>query len=247
MGDNVGIGGFIITGVAPKKVVLRALGTSLSAAGLDDLLADPVLELHGADGSLIAANDNWQDDAASASELATFGLTPANALESALVITLLPGRYTAIVRGNKAATGTALVEIYDGGLAADSQLSNISTRGFVGTNDNVMIGGFIIGNNGQCNGRVVIRALGPSLSAFGIKGALQDPFLELKDANGSTLISNDDWQQTQEMEISQTGLAPNDIRESALVISLPNGNYTGIARGKSDATGIAVVEVYHVQ
>ncbi len=129
----------------------------------------------------------------------------------------------------------------------DSQLSNISTRGFVGTNDNVMIGGFIIGNNGQANGRVVIRALGPSLSDFGITGALQDPFLELKDANGFTLISNDDWQQTQEMEISQTGLAPTDIRESALVISLPNGNYTGIVRGKSDATGIAVVEVYHVQ
>ncbi len=245
-GDNVGIGGFIVTGAEPKKVILRALGQSLNAFGLQDVLADPVLELHSADGGLISANDNWQDDAASASELVTMGLTPADALESALVITLLPGPYTAVVRGNNSATGTALIEVYDGGLAADSQLANISTRGFVGTNDDVMIGGFIIGGNGHGNGRVVIRALGPSLSGSGITNALQDPFLELRDANGSTLISNDDWQQAQETEISQTGLAPTDAREAALVISLANGNYTGIVRGKNDATGLAVVEVYNV-
>ena len=245
-GDSVGIGGFIITGVAPKKVILRAIGPSLHASGLNDVLADPILELHGADGDLMTANDNWKDDEATASELATIGLTPADDAESALVITLLPGRYTAIVRGNDEASGTALVEVYDGDLAADSQLANISTRGFVGTNDNVMIGGFIIGGNGQANGRVVIRAIGPSLSAFGITGALQDPLLELKNANGSTLISNDDWQQSQEMEINQTGLAPTDIRESALVTSLPDGNYTAIVRGKNDTTGVAVVEVYNI-
>ena len=231
---------------APKKVILRAIGPSLGASGLDDVLADPVLELHGADGDLMTANDNWNDDAVSASELATIGLTPADDAESALVITLLPGRYTAIIRGNNEASGTALVEVYDGDLAADSQLANISTRGFVGTNDNAMIGGFIIGGNGRANGRVVVRAIGPSLSAFGITGALQDPLLELKNANGSTLISNDDWQQSQEMEINQTGLAPTDIRESALVTSLPDGNYTAIVRGKSNATGVAVVEVYIV-
>lgn len=245
-GDSVGIGGFIITGVAPKKVILRAIGASLRASGLDDVLEDPVLELHGADGDLMTANDNWRDDAAAASELATIGLTPADDAESALVITLLPGRYTAIVRGNDETSGTALVEVYDGDLAADSQLANISARGFVGANDNVMIGGFIIGGNGQANGRVVIRAIGPSLSAFGITSALQDPFLELKDANGSTLVSNDDWQESQEMEINQTGLAPADIRESALVTSLPDGNYTAIMRGKNNATGVAVVEVYIV-
>ena len=245
-GDSVGIGGFIITGVAPKKVILRAIGPSLHASGLDDVLADPVLELHDAHGDLMTANDNWRDDAASASELATIGLTPADDAESALVITLLPGRYTAIIRGNNEGSGTALVEVYDGDPAADSQLANISTRGFVGTNDNVMIGGFIIGGNGRANGRVVIRAIGPSLSAFGITGALQDPLLELKNANGSTLISNDDWQQSQEMEINQTGLAPTDIRESALVTSLPDGNYTAIVRGKNNTTGVAVVEVYCV-
>ena len=243
-GDSVGIGGFIITGVAPKKVFLRAIGPSLQ--GLDDVLADPILELRDAAGDLITANDNWRDDAASASELTTIGLAPADDAESALVITLLPGQYTAIVRGNNGTTGTALVEAYDGDLAADSQLANISTRGFVGTNDNVMIGGFIIGGNGQANGRVVVRAIGPSLSAFGITGALQDPLLELKDANGSTLMSNDDWQESQEMEINQTGLAPTDVRESALVTSLPDGNYTAIISGKSNATGVAVVEVYGV-
>jgi pectin methylesterase-like acyl-CoA thioesterase len=245
-GDSVGIGGFIITGVAPKKVILRALGASLQGSGLDEVLADPFLELHDAAGGLVTANDNWRDDEASASELTTIGLAPADDAESALVITLLPGLYTAIIGGNNGTTGTALFEAYDGDLAADSQLANISTRGFVGTNNNLMIGGFIIGGNGRANGRVVIRAIGPSLSAFGITGTLQDPVLELKNANGSTVISNDDWQESQEMEISQTGLAPADIRESALVTSLPDGNYTAIISGKNNATGVAVVEVYIV-
>lgn len=245
-GDSVGIGGFIVTGLAPKKVILRAIGPSLGASGLDDVLADPVLELHDADGALMTANDNWQDDAESASELAAIGLTPADDFESALVVTLLPGQYTAIIRGNNEGSGTALIEVYDGDPAADSQLANISTRGFVGTDDNVMIGGFIIGGNGNGNGRVVIRALGPSLSAFGITGALQDPLLELKDANGSTLISNDNWQDSQENDINQTGLAPTDIRESALVTTLSSGNYTAIVRGKDNTTGLAAVEVYNI-
>jgi pectin methylesterase-like acyl-CoA thioesterase len=243
-GDSVAIGGFIITGVAPKKVFLRAIGPSLQ--GLDDALEDPILELRDAAGGLIAANDNWRDDAGSASELTTIGLAPADDAESALILTLLPGQYTAIVRGNDGTTGTALVEAYDGDLAADSQLANISTRGFVSTNDDVMIGGFIIGGNSQANGRVVVRAIGPSLSGLGITGALSDPLLELKDANGSTLLSNDDWRESQEMEINQTGLAPADDRESALVTSLPDGNYTAIVSGKNNASGVAVVEVYGV-
>ena len=243
-GESVAIGGFIITGVAPKKVFLRAIGPSLQ--GLDDALADPILELRDAAGELITSNDNWRDNAASASQLTAIGLAPADDAESALIITLLPGQYTAIVRGNDGTTGTALVEVYDGDLAADSQLANISTRGFVGTNDNVMIGGFIIGGNSPANGRVVVRAIGPSLSGLGITDALSDPFLELKDANGSTLLSNDDWRESQEMEINQTGLAPADDRESAIVTSLPNGNYTAIVSGKNNGTGVAVVEVYGV-
>jgi hypothetical protein len=242
--ESVAIGGFIITGVAPKKVILRAIGPSLQ--GLDDALADPILELRDAAGELITSNDNWRDNAASASALTTIGLAPADDAESALIVTLLPGQYTTIVRGNDGATGTALVEAYDGDLAADSQLANISTRGFVSTNNNVMIGGFIIGGNSPANGRVVVRAIGPSLSGLVITDALSDPLLELKDANGSTLMSNDDWRESQEVEINQTGLAPTDDRESALVTSLPNGNYTAIVSGKSNASGVAVVEVYGV-
>jgi hypothetical protein len=213
---------------------------------LDNVLADPILELRDAAGGLITVNDNWRDNAASASQLTAIGLAPADDAESALAITLQPGQYTAIVRGNNGTTGTALVEVYDGDLAADSQLANISTRGLVSGNDNVMIGGFIIGGNSQANGRVVVRAIGPSLSGLGITGALPDPLLELKDANGSTLMSNDDWRQSQEMEINQTGLAPTDDRESALVTSLPDGSYTAILSGKSNASGVAVVEVYGV-
>jgi pectin methylesterase-like acyl-CoA thioesterase len=245
-GESVGIGGFIITGPAPKKVILRAIGPSLQGSGLSDVLADPILELHDAGGGLMTANDNWRDDEASAAELTTMGLTPAHDAESALVITLLPGRYTAIIGGNNGATGMGLVEVYDGDLAADSQLANISTRGFVGTNNDVLIGGFIIGGNGRANGRVVIRAIGPSLSAFGVTGALQDPVLTLKNAHGSTVISNDDWQESQELEINQTGLAPTHVRESALVTSLSDGYYTAIVSGQSDAMGVAVVEVYIV-
>src|SRR5207249_4245492 len=137
-----------------------------------------------------------------------------------------PGLYTAIIAGNNGTTGTALVEAYDGDLTADSQLANLSTRGFVGTDNDFMIGGFIIGGNGRANGRVVIRAIGPSLSAFGVTGALEDPVLELKNANGSTVIWNDDWWESQAVEISQTGLAPTDHRESALVTSLSDGSYT---------------------
>jgi hypothetical protein len=243
-GDNVAIGGFIITGVAPKKIFLRAIGPSLP--GLDDVLADPILELRDAAGELIAANDNWREDAESASELTTIGLAPADDAEAALIVTLLPGQYTAVVRGHEGTTGTALVEAYDGDLAADSQLANISTRGFLSSDENVMIGGFIIGGNSLANGRVVVRAIGPSLSAFGITDALPDPLLELKDANGSTLMSNDDWQESQEVEINGTGLAPADFHESALVISLPDGNYTAILSGKSNASGVAVVEIYGV-
>jgi hypothetical protein len=136
--------------------------------------------------------------------------------------------------------------VYDADLAADSQLANISTRGFVGTNDNVMIGGFIIGGSEQADRRVVIRAIGPSLSILGITEALQNPLLELKNANGVTLSSNDDWQESQKVEINQTDLAPTDPRESALVTSLPNGNYTAIVHGTANATGAALVEVYIV-
>ena len=242
------IGGFIITGTEPKKVIIRAIGPSLSSF-FNGVLADPTLELFQGT-TLLESNDNWKvgsDGGSQQAEVEATTIPPTNDLESALVRTLAPGAYTAVVRGKGGTSGIGLVEAYDLDQAAKSKLANIATRGFVDTDNNVMIGGFIIGGNGQASARVVIRAIGPSLSGFGITGALQDPTLELKNANGSTLVSNDDWKQSQEAEITQTGLAPTDIRESALVTSLPDGNYTAILRGTGNATGVAVVEVYSVQ
>lgn len=243
-GENVGIGGFVITGTGAKNVIIRAIGESLSGAGINSVLEDPVLDLLGPDGELMMTNDNWSDDPDFASELTAIGLAPVGELESAIIADLLPGQYTAIVRGYDGSSGTALIEVYDGDPAAYSQFADISTRGFVGTNDSVLIGGFIVGGNGQGNGRVVIRAIGPSLSGFGIIDVLENPVLDLKDANGSTILNNDNWRDLQEAEILQTGLAPQDDREAALVAELPNGNYTATVEGTDSTTGIALVEVY---
>jgi hypothetical protein len=239
--QTVGIGGFIITGNAPKKVIVRAIGPSLAAAGLENALADPVLALHGDGAQPIAVNDNWRDDGASAGELETAGMVPAHELESAMVVTLLPGHYTTVIRGNGAAAGTALVEIYDGDLPADSELANISTLGFVGTGNDVMIAGFVIG--GPAYGKVLVRALGPSLAEFGVSDPIQDPTLQLYDANGS-LASNDDWETTEENEPIPALLQPSDPRESALQTILAPGHYTAIVAGKDGTTGAALVEAY---
>jgi hypothetical protein len=239
------IGGFIVTGSESKKVIILATGPSLAAFGIPGVLADPVLELYQGN-TLIASNDNWKVPAQA--EIQATGLQPSNDLESALVRTLAPGAYTAVVRGTNG-TGVGTVQVYDLSPTSKSKLANISSRGFVEAADSgVMIAGFIIGGNGGADSRVVVRALGPSLSAFGIPGALADPTLELKNANGTTLISNDDWQQSPgAAEISSRGLAPGDIHESALVTSLPNGGYTAIVRGHNGGTGVGVVEVYNVE
>ncbi|HWN93747.1 MAG TPA: hypothetical protein VNT99_01830 [Methylomirabilota bacterium] len=238
------IGGFIISGSEPKKVIILATGPSLAAFGLSGVLADPVLELYQGN-TLIATNDNWKVPAQA--EIEATQLQPSHDLESALVQTLAPGAYTAIVRGTNG-TGIGTVQLYDLAQTSKSKLANISSRGSVQPGDDkAMIAGFIIGGEGGDDSRVVVRALGPSLAAFGIAGVLPDPTLELKNANGSTLISNDDWQQAaEEAEISSRGLAPGDTQESALAISLPHGGYTAIVRGKGDASGVAVVEVYNV-
>jgi len=248
--ENVLIGGFIITGNAPKLVILRAIGPSLAGFGVQGALADPVLELRNDGGNLIVMNDNWRSD--QEADIIATTIPPANDRESAIVAVLQPGAYTAIVRGSGSTTGIGLVEAYDLGTASmevrsSAQLANISSRGFVGTDDNVMIGGFIIGGNGGANGTVVVRAIGPSLKPFGIDNALADPTLELRDANGSLLQGNDNWKDTQQAEISATGLAPSDDKESALLAALPNGSYTAIMRGKGNTTGVGLVEIYTVQ
>jgi pectin methylesterase-like acyl-CoA thioesterase len=242
-GHSVGIGGFIVTGTEPKQVVVRAIGPSLGASGLANALADPMLEIHGgAAGGLVATNDNWRDDPGSAALVAT-GIAPANDLESATVVTLPPGQYTAVITGQNGATGTALVEIYDDDLAADSQLANISTLGFVGAGDDVLIGGFVVGT-GMAD--VVVRALGPSLAQFGVADPIADPTLEVHDGNGG-VTSDDDWQTGPNHDLIPASLQPLDARESALHVSLPPGNYTAVVRGKAGAVGMALVEAYNLQ
>ena len=242
-GDNVLIGGFIITGNAAKKVILRAIGPSLTAQGVDGALADPVLELHGPDGSLIMSNDNWKD--MQQSDIEATGIPPTNDAESALIATLSPGGYTAIVSGKNNTSGVGLVEGYDLDQPADSQLANISTRGIVQTGSNVMIGGFILGNqNGTAN--ILIRALGPSLAQQGVKGVLADPTLELHDSDGDLIMSNDNWKDSQQAEVEATGIPPTNELESAIVVTLSPAAYTAILAGKNGATGVGLVEVYRL-
>lgn len=215
--------------------------------GISGALADPTLELRAANGGLILGNDNWQDDPAQAAQLTTLGLAPQDPNESGIVTTLQPGAsYTAIVAGKNNGTGVGLVEIYDINRYADSQLANISTRGFVQTGTNVMIGGFILGGGGNAN--VAVRGIGPSLAQFGVSPVLANPTLELHDSNGATLVANDDWQDdpTSASELSFLGLAPQDPSESGIVQSLPPGTFTAILAGKNGGTGIGLVEVYHV-
>ena len=247
-GDNGMIGGFIITGSAPKTVVVRGVGPSLQNFGITDFLADPTLELRGSDGGLLKQNDNWQDDSAQAAQLTSLGLGLGDPKESGIVATLNPGAsYTAILAGKNGGTGVGLVEVYDVSQAAESQLANISTRGFVQTGSNVMIGGFILG--GSSTAQVALRGIGPSLGQSGLSGVLADPILELRDANGAQLVSNDDWQQdpASAAQLSARGLAPQNQKESGIFTSLPPGAFTAILAGKSGGTGLGLVEIYNVQ
>lgn len=236
--DDVLIGGFILQGTAPKKVVLRAMGPSMAVG---DPLADPTLTLYNSAGKIVASNDNW--NARRQTVLAT-GLAPANEHEAVIVTSLPAGAYTMAVRGVRGTTGVGLVELYDID-STHSRLANISTRGKIETGDNVMIGGFIIGSNEAT--KVIVRAIGPSLSKSGVAGALEDPVLELYNGNGSLMTRNDDWRTLQEAVINSTQLPPGDNRESAIVATLQPGNYTAIVRGKNDKTGIGLVEVYNLE
>ncbi len=245
-GDDVVIGGFIITGSAPRRTLIRAIGPSLVASGITDALADPTLELRASDGSLIRANDNWKDT--QQAEIEATGIPPQNDLESAIVLTLAPGTYTAIVRGKNQGTGVCLLEIYDLDRSIASKLANISTRAFVQTGDNVLIGGFMLGGGGGSR-EVIVRGLGPSLTRAGLNNVLADPTLELHNRDGTIMISNDNWKdnEAQAHVIKIAGLAPTDDRESALVATLAPGPYTAIVAGKNGGIGIGLVEIYNLQ
>jgi hypothetical protein len=239
----VGIGGFIVTGSAPKQVLLRAIGPSLIPSGIANALADPVLELHGPPGFTTIINDNWRDN--QEVEIFATGAAPGNDLESAILATLAPGNYTAILAGKNNTTGGALVEVYDLGTSATSKLVNLSTRAFCGTGSNIVIAGFILGNNGGSD-RIVVRGLGPSLGAAGVPNVLADPVLELRNGNGVLLVSNNDWQDNpvQASELIAAGLAPTNDLESAIAATLPPGIYTALLAGLNDGTGIGLVELY---
>jgi cysteine-rich secretory family protein len=234
---NVLIGGFIVTGTQSKKVIVRGIGPSLPLPGK---MLDPMLELHDSSGAVIAANDNWQQNANSA-EIADSGVAPTNPSESAILMSLAPGSYTAVLSGVNQTRGTAVVEVYDLEGAANSKLANISTRAFVQGGDNVLIGGLIVVGQGAAD--VIVRAIGPSLT---VPGAMADPTLEVRDANGSLLASNDNWRSTQETAIIATGVAPTRDAESAIVTTFLPGSYTAIVRGANGTTGVAVVEVYQL-
>ncbi|MGH8093489.1 MAG: fibronectin type III domain-containing protein [Chthoniobacterales bacterium] len=237
-GDSVLIGGFIISGDSGKSVVLRGLGPSLAALGVKRFLPDPLLELYDSSGALVAQNDNWTSLPPGT---VPAGLEPGDPSEAVIVITLPPGSYTAVLRGADGSTGNALGELYDLD-PGNSRVRNISTRGQVGTGDDVMIGGFIVG--GTEPSKVIVRAIGPSLSAAGITGALPDPILELHDSHGSLLFQNDNWRDTQEQQIINSTVPPTNDLESAIVATLPPGAYTAIVRGANNSTGVALVEVY---
>jgi hypothetical protein len=244
-GDKVMIAGFIITGNGAKSVLLRGLGPSLASAGLGDLLTDPFLELRGPGGVLIAQNDNWKDGARVLVEGTPF--EPADDRESVIVEGLQPEAYTAALTGKGQTTGVGLVEVYDRDQSTNAVLANISTRGFVQTGNNVMIGGFILGGS-SLNSRVAVRGIGPSLSQFGLNNVLADPTLELHDSNGTTLTSNDNWQDDpfSASQLILYNLAPQDFHESGIFATLPPGAFTAILAGKSGGIGIGLVEVYNI-
>jgi hypothetical protein len=243
--DDVGIGGLIITGTAPKHVVVRAIGPSLTQSGVPDALADPVLELHGPGVFVTITDDNWRDNPIQEAAIIATGIAPTNNLESAIDATLDPGAYTAVVRGKNNTSGVALVEAYDLSQAVPAKLANISTRAFVSTGNNIVIVGFILGNDSG-EDRVVVRGIGPSLAAAGVANALTDPTLELRDGNGAFLVSNNDWQDdpAQAAELTAAGLAPTNNLESGIATTLPPGRYTALLAGLNNGTGVGLVEVY---
>ena len=237
------IGGFIVTGSAPKRVALRGMGPYLARFGVTTFLTDPVMELRNSSGALLADNDNWKEDQRTEIEGTFF--QPEDDRESVIVATLEPGAYTALVSGVNQTTGVALVEVYDLDTAAASKLGNISTRGFVRTGDNVMIGGFVLGNS-SANAEVAVRGRGPSLAQFGLSPVLADPTLEIRNSDGALVIANDDWESdsASAAELTTRGLAPSHPKESGIVVTLPPGAFTAILAGKDGGVGIGLVEVY---
>jgi cyclophilin family peptidyl-prolyl cis-trans isomerase len=243
-GDNALFVGFIMSGASSKRLAIRALGPS---TGLPNPVANPVLELHDAN-TTIATNDNW-GDAPNVQEISDVGLNPGSPNES-VILTTVPSNtsgvgYTAVMRGANNTTGLGVVEVYDLDSGPDSTLLNVSTRGQVGVDPNALIAGLTLG--GSDPKTILVRAIGPSLTAFGVPGALADPTLELRDSNAALLDSNDDWTNSpQKTQIQNSGFAPSNSKESAVLQTLPAGAYTAVVHGTNGGTGVGSVEVYQL-
>jgi predicted outer membrane repeat protein len=249
--QSVLIGGFIVQGPTPKRLIIRGIGPSLNGL-LSGALQNPFLELHNASGAQIGGNDNWRTTqiggvitSDQSIEIIGTGIAPSNEAEPAIIAVLDPGAYTAVVRGVGNTTGIALVEVYDLDAVSVSTLANISTRGFIQTGNDVMIGGFIL-QGGTGPTQVLLRAIGPSLAAAGITNPLSDPVLELHDGNGATIATNDDWKSSPDVAtIQRLGFGPSNDAEAAIYqTGLARGPYTAIVRGKNNGTGVGVVEAY---
>ena len=241
-GENVAIGGFIITGTQPKRLVLRGIGPSLTQHDVQGALANPVIELFDQAQTSLAVNDNWRDT--QEVEIAATNLAPTNDLEAAMVQTLAPGSYTVVLGGKNNGVGVGLIEIYDVDGSANATFANASTRGAVGLADDVLIGGLIISQGDDAI--TVVRAIGPSLTSAGLANPLLDPILQLFDSNGVQIGANDDWRSTQPSAIKGTQLAPTNDRESVIVASLGPGSYTAVLQGKNSTTGVALIEFYRI-
>jgi hypothetical protein len=244
-GERVAIAGFIVAGDVPKKVLIRGLGPSLTASNVPSVLADPTLTLFDISGNSQTTNDDWRQ-APNATEIMNSGLAPTDDKESAILATLNPGQYTAQLAGTNNGTGNGSIEIYDLSGSSSATLANVSTRGYVGINDDVLIAGVTIGNGDSPI--MVFRVLGPSLANFGVTNPLLDPTLQLFDSNGTSIGFNNNWQIPQVQAVRAVNLAPSDDRESAIVNAfLSPGTYTAVVRGVNNTTGVALIEAYRIQ
>ena len=237
--ENVLIAGLIVQGSESKRLIVRAIGPDLV---VPDSLQDPTVALVNAQGTTLAFNDNWRST--QEAEITQTGIAPQDDRDAALIFTVAPGAYTAVVKGASGTTGVGLVEAYDLATGGNSHFVNVSTRGFVSTEANVMIGGFIVPDGPPA--KVVIRALGPSLTRLGVAGALEDPTLELRGSNGAFIRANDNWRTTQPSELFSSLLAPPSEKDSAVLVKLPPGAYTAILRGKNSASGVGLLEVFRL-
>src|SRR2546423_4816 len=252
-GDNALIEGFIVQGSAgvSKRIIVRATGPSLTPFEVTDALRDPTLELHDSTGATVATNNDWKNTqvggvitADQSGEISDSGLAPSDDAESAVILNLAPGSYTAVVRGVGNSVGTGVVDAYDLSGSSPAKLVNIATRGLIQAGDKLMIAGFIVLDVPV---KAVVRAIGPSLLAFGIKNALPDTTLQLRDQNGQIVLENDDWKSDQQHELESSGLAPSHDLEAAIITTIQPGQYTAQVRGKNDAAGIGVVQVYFLE